>query len=65
MGCGESKVGAANNNSDVGKPDLNAAAKPEIDQRLPLTPKQLFLLKQSWKSIKRNTEETGIELLVK
>ena len=63
MGCGESKVGVANNNTEVAaKPDINA--KPEVDPRLPLTPKQLFLLKQSWKSIKRNTEETGIELLV-
>ena len=61
MGCGESKVGVANNNTEL---DKTEPPKPTSDPRLPLTPKQLFLLKTSWKTIKRSLEETGIECLV-
>lgn len=34
------------------------------DPRLPLNTREAFKLKQSWKGIKRNIDQTGIEMFV-
>ena len=38
---------------------------PKVDPRLPLDARQVFKLKQSWKGIKRNIEETGMEMFIR
>lgn len=37
----------------------------KVDPRLPLDARQVFKLKQSWKGIKRNMEETGMEMFIR
>ena len=34
------------------------------DPRLPLTTRQVFLLKKSWKGIKRSMQATGVEMFI-
>lgn len=46
--------------------DFNEISKiPGVDARLPLNVRQTFKLRQSWKGIKRKTEETGVEMFVR
>ncbi len=40
-------------------------APPAMDPRLPLNARQVFRLKKSWKGIKRNMEQTGIEMFIR
>ena len=63
MGCTESKLEVeANGNA---QPVFELECPPPLDPRLPLTPRQLFLLQKSWKGIKRNMEATGVEIFIK
>jgi hypothetical protein len=36
-----------------------------IDDRIPLSARQCFSLVQSWKAIKRNMSQTGVEMFVR
>ena len=66
MGCTESKQETEANGS--AKPILEPECPtppPPLDPRIPLTPKQKFLLQKSWKGIKRNMEATGVEVFIK
>lgn len=68
MGCNNSK---AINGSDPeirkkSEDPLNdPAAPPPTDDRLPLNARQVFKLKKSWKGIKRNMQETGVEMFIR
>ncbi|CAD5122932.1 DgyrCDS11328 [Dimorphilus gyrociliatus] len=60
MGCQQTKVSDAAKN----KQSEQSQASP-VDPRLPLTARQAFKLKSSWKGIKRNMEATGVEMFVR
>ena len=60
MGCGKSKVDVEPMNGGLVAPP----APPPTDSRLPLNAREVFKLKKSWKGIKRNMEDTGVELFV-
>ena len=38
---------------------------PDTDSRLPLNTRQVFKLQKSWKGIRRNMNDTGVELFIK
>lgn len=69
MGCQNSKEAGskpANNTNHEAKQNGGAGpgSPPAVDPRLPLNPRQLFLLKKSWKGVKRNMEATGVEMFI-
>ena len=41
------------------------SAPPPTDDRLPLSARQVFLLKKSWKGINRNMQATGVEMFMR
>ena len=46
--------------------NLNEAKEiQKADDRIPLDARQVFKLKKSWKGVKRNLEETGMEMFIK
>ena len=64
MGCHQSHF----TESDEGEnfDDLNETCKlPVMDYKIPLTVRQSFKLRQSWKGVKRKIEETGIEMFIR
>ena len=66
MGCTESKV-EKESTGDV-KPILESECpdpQSQLNPRIPLTPKQKFLLQKSWKGIKSNMEATEVEVFIK
>ena len=65
MGCVKTKVDCEQNVKNQDIMLKQSAGPPLLDPRLPLTPKQHFLLQKSWKAIKRNIEGMGIELFMK
>lgn len=69
MGCRQTKSGEDEKPSNEVKLDLlgdnQGNGVPKVDPRLPLDARQVFKLKQSWKGIKRNIEETGVEMFVR
>ncbi|KAL8613620.1 hypothetical protein ACOMHN_022039 [Nucella lapillus] len=36
-----------------------------VDDRMPLNTRQAFALTQSWRAIRRNMEDTGVEMFVR
>ncbi|CAH1792924.1 unnamed protein product [Owenia fusiformis] len=70
MGCQQTKTkviepGTKQNGAQNGGGDLNEpAAPPPTDDRLPLNARQIFRLQKSWKAIKRNMEDTGVEMFI-
>ena len=63
-------------NSDVTKKDGKSqryaengevikTATKELDPRLPLSERQFFSIKKSWKAIGRNMSETGVNMFVR
>ena len=69
MGCRQTKSGKDEKSSNEVKLDVLGGNQgnglPKVDPRLPLDARQVFKLKQSWKGIKRNIEETGVEMFVR
>jgi hypothetical protein len=69
MGCRQTKSGKDEKSSNEVKLDVlgdnQGNGLPKVDSRLPLDTRQVFKLKQSWKGIKRNIEETGVEMFVR
>lgn len=69
MGCRQAKSGKDEKSSNEAKLDVlgdnQGNGVPKVDPRLPLDARQVFKLKQSWKGIKRNIEETGVEMFVR
>ena len=69
MGCRNSK----SEKEETAPPDIQLDTiqdkqrngVPKVDPRLPLDARQVFKLKQSWKGIKRNIEETGMEMFIR
>ena len=61
MGCKNSKV----DQSATYHVTTEAPPPPETDERLPLTTRDVFRLRKSWKGVWRRMEETGVELLVR
>ena len=51
--------------NDVIEPLPEPAAPEPTDPRLPLTTRQVYRLKKSWKGIKRQMGPTGIELFIR
>ena len=70
MGCNNSKV-INGSDADLRKkgneidPLAEPSAPPPTDDRLPLNARQVFKLKKSWKGIKRNMQETGVEMFIR
>ncbi|XP_063429075.1 cytoglobin-1-like isoform X2 [Mytilus trossulus] len=62
MGCSQSKHKVPTQQT---KQDDNNGPVCETDKRLPLDDRQVFKLKQSWKGIRRNMEDTGMEMFVR
>lgn len=62
MGCSQSKHKVPTQQT---KQDDNNGPVCESDKRLPLDDRQVFKLKQSWKGIRRNMEDTGMEMFVR
>ncbi|XP_076097699.1 cytoglobin-1-like isoform X2 [Mytilus galloprovincialis] len=62
MGCSQSKQKVPTQQT---KQEDNNRPVCEIDKRLPLDDRQVFKLKQSWKGIRRNMEDTGMEMFVR
>lgn len=73
MGCLNTKAG---NVKDKAAPDSNGKIDPNCNgqfsniaqphnEALGLSQRQVFLMKQSWKGIKRRMEETGVEMFVR
>lgn len=60
MGCQQTKVSDAANSKNT-----EQQQPTPVDPRLPLTARQAFKLKSSWKGIKRNMEATGVEMFVR
>ena len=66
MGCIQSKTKELKLNDNEIFKDLNEINSiPEVDPRIPLNVRQVFKLKQSWKGIKRNISETGVEMFIR
>lgn len=67
MGCVQSnRKSKAEVNGNKKFVDLTEVTTPEeTDPRLPLNVRQAFKLKQSWKGIKRNTAEAGVEMFIR
>ncbi|XP_052105313.1 cytoglobin-1-like [Mytilus californianus] len=66
MGCRQTKPDSSEQGSPVHLDLLNEGnGVPHVDPRLPLNARQVFKLKQSWKGIKRNIEETGVEMFIR
>lgn len=67
MGCVQSNTEArAQSNCPDNFKDLNEVRSiPEVDPRIPLNMRQVFKLKQSWKGIKRNITEAGVEMFIR
>lgn len=66
MGCRQTKPDTSEQGSPVHLDVLNEGnGVPNVDPRLPLNARQVFKLKQSWKGIKRNIEETGVEMFIR
>ncbi|GAB1599640.1 neuroglobin-like [Argonauta hians] len=57
MGCLESKESVSQVPSNINN--------VERDPRIPLSSRDIFKLKQSWKGIKRNMETTGVEMFIR
>ena len=72
MGCNNSKV-ISGSDTDLKAggqcqeidPLAEPTAPPPTDERLPLNARQVFKLKKSWKGIKRNMQETGVEMFIR
>ncbi|CAC5368105.1 unnamed protein product [Mytilus coruscus] len=62
MGCSQSKHKVQTQQT---RQDDHNGQECEIDKRLPLDDRQVFKLKQSWKGIRRNMEDTGMEMFPK
>ena len=67
MGCRQTKADKEDQCPVDQLDDLNEKGNgiPKVDPRLPLDARQAFKLKQSWTGIKRNMEETGMEMFVR
>ena len=70
MGCGHSasKLISPNDFSDLDESCDNECSETEtqeIDAHLPLNTRQVFKLKQSWKAVRRNIEDAGIEMFIR
>lgn len=66
MGCVPSSAKVAHEDVDDMADSLPEPAPPApTDPRLPLTARQVFKLKKSWKGIKRNMELTGVEMFIR
>lgn len=66
MGCRQTKSEKEEKSSPAKTlDDIQDNGIPKVDKRLPLDARQVFKLKQSWKGIKRNIEETGMEMFVR
>lgn len=66
MGCRQTKSEKEEQSSPANTLDeIQGNGIPKVDPRLPLDARQVFKLKQSWKGIKRNIEETGMEMFVR
>ena len=70
MGCNHSKtveieISDNNQNSKEENEMENVGNRIPLDSRIPLDARQVFKIKQSWKAVKRNLEETGIEMFIK
>ena len=66
MGCIQSKTKELKLNDNEIFKDLNEINSiPEVDPRIPLNVRQVFKLKQSWKGIKRNISDTGVEMFIR
>lgn len=70
MGCRQSNTWnrdtqSNHNDIDIVKNLNEVNLIPESDPRIPLTIRQMFKLKQSWKGIKRKIDEAGVEMFVR
>ena len=70
MGCGHSasKLLSPNDFSDLDESFDNGCSETEtqeIDAHLTLNKRQVFKLKQSWKAVRRNIEDAGIEMFIR
>ena len=64
MGCCHSDIVDCEVNDKSN--DLNEVKEiQKVDDRIPLDARQVFKLKKSWKGVKRNLEETGVEMFIK
>ena len=58
-------IKASNRNEEVGTDILAEPENPPgTDSRLPLNARQVFKLQKSWKGIRRNMNNTGVELFM-
>ncbi|XP_046580579.1 neuroglobin-like [Haliotis rubra] len=67
MGCRQAKPQHTGNDKaeEKGNCETEFTTAVAIDPRLPLDQRQVFKLKQSWKGIKRNMEQTGVEMFIR
>ena len=70
MGCNKNRSGASViGNIVMTAPSMGVVPEfpgpPKTDDRLPLNARQTYLLKASWKGIRRNMEATGLEMFLR
>ncbi|XP_046381362.2 neuroglobin-like [Haliotis rufescens] len=67
MGCRQAKPQHTENDKTVKTDNCETEFTTAVatDPRLPLDQRQVFRLKQSWKGIKRNMEQTGVEMFIR
>ena len=76
MGCRQSTVGFRTRISKPIKPSYwkekfasdnlpEPETPPDTDSGLPFNTRQVFKLQKSWKGIRRNMNDTGVELFIK
>lgn len=73
MGCRESKVECPESQMERRKSNVSVFSRlpgetdsppTEVDPRSPLNVREIYRLKQSWKGIRRNMEQTGVEMFI-
>ena len=64
MGCFQSKD-SERPSAENTLPDLNEWTDvPVVDSRVPLSVREIFKLKQSWREIRRHLTAAGIEMFI-
>jgi len=67
MGCAssaQSEDKAGSERAAKGAAEAAEAAAPKQNPYMPLTNKEIFQLKMSWKGIRRSLEDTGVAMFI-
>ena len=64
MGCASSAQSEDKAGSERAAAEAAEAAAPKQNPYMPLTNKEIFQLKMSWKGIRRSLEDTGVAMFI-